>query len=115
MFKSKRAIITLCRSILQLTIITNKMYAILGGLLSGGLKSGGLLSGGLLSGGLMSGGLKSAHRLVAPMRLSVVTGSSTGSQRRIRLISITLFLLSICLTGTCNIITVKHRQVWFKQ
>ena len=109
---SKRAI-TLCRIILQLTIITNKMYAILGGLLSGGLKSGGLLSG-----GLMSGGLKSAHRLeqvVAPMRLLVVTGISTGSHQSIRLISVTLFLLSICLTGTCNIITVKHRQVWFKQ
>ena len=42
---SKRAI-TLCKIILQLTIITNKMYAILSG---------------LLSGGLMSGGLKSAH------------------------------------------------------
>ena len=40
---SKRAI-TLCKIILQLTIITNKMYAILGGLLSGGLKSGGLKS-----------------------------------------------------------------------
>ena len=44
---SKRAII-LCKIILQLKIITNKMYAILGGLMSGGLKSGGLLSGGLM-------------------------------------------------------------------
>ena len=54
---SKRAI-TLCKIILQLMIITKKMYAIIGGLRSGGLKSGGLMSG-----GLMSGGLKSAHYL----------------------------------------------------
>ena len=40
---SKRAII-LCKIILQLTILTYKMYAILGGLLSGGLKSSGLKS-----------------------------------------------------------------------
>ena len=60
---SKRAI-TLCKIILQLIIITKKIYAIIGGLKSGGLKSGGLKSGGLMSsglksGGLMSGGLKS--------------------------------------------------------
>ena len=40
---SKRAT-TLCKIILQLTIITNKMYAILGGLKSGGLMSRGLKS-----------------------------------------------------------------------
>ena len=73
---SKRAI-TLWKIILQLMIISKKMYAIIGGLRSGGLmsggpksgglmssglKSGGLMSGGLKSGGLMSGGLKAAHR-----------------------------------------------------
>ena len=47
---SKRAI-TLCKNILQLIIITNKMYAILGG----------LRSGGLMFGGLLPVGLKSAH------------------------------------------------------
>ena len=57
---SKRAI-TLCNIILQLIIITKKMYAIIGGLRSGGLKSDGLLSCALMSGRLMSGGLKSAH------------------------------------------------------
>ena len=59
---SKRAI-TLCKIILQLMIITKKMYAIIGELRSGGLKSGGVLSCGLRSGWLMSGGLKSAHRI----------------------------------------------------
>ena len=61
---SKRAI-TLCKIILQLTIITNKMYAILGRLMSGGL-----LSCGLKSGGLLSGGLKSYDRVTTHMTTS---------------------------------------------
>ena len=58
---SKRAI-TLCKMMLQLTIITKKNVCNIrcAKVLRG--KSGELKSGGLKSGGLMSGGLKSAHR-----------------------------------------------------
>ena len=43
----RSTVTALCKIILQLPIVTNKMYAILGGLKSGGLLSCGLISGGL--------------------------------------------------------------------